>query len=251
MTRALLLLGFLATASIGLTYFLGAEILAALGMILAQLKIVLAKAASLSSGVVLNWLKAQGINFARVEIAKRWFLKSLLPLILGAALQRQIASAFGRGKEIVARRQAALMGWYRELPKPARWAVLALGIVAMLGLTMSSLGLWVLVFTVQVPIWLVAAGSAGLQVLWRTLQKMVFRTLAFMKIMTAWGFLRRRMPAGARRRLRRMEFRIARTVVRQRKLTLRQVRNQKDGLAMRWALLKAWWSRKGEDAPRQ
>lgn len=241
MSRAIIILTLVASASLGLTYLLGAEILAAAGLILAQAKIVLARAASLSGGAILAWLKAQGLNFARVEIAKRWFLKSLLPLIIGAALQRRISQSLGFMKDKVATRQAAIMEWYSDLPKLVRWIVLGLGILAMLGLTMSSLGLWVLVFTVQVPVWLVAVGSAGGQMLWRTLQKTVFKTLAFMKLMSVVAFLRRRMPEGAKRQVRRMEFRMARRVVRQRKLTLRQLSAQKDGAAMRLALLRARW----------
>ncbi|NIP18307.1 MAG: hypothetical protein GWM87_09240, partial [Xanthomonadales bacterium] len=88
--RALALLILLCLASVALSAYFGAEILAALGAILAQLKIIGAKLSAVSSRTVLLWLKAQGINFARIEIGKRWLTRSLIPLLIGAATQRRI-----------------------------------------------------------------------------------------------------------------------------------------------------------------
>ncbi|MEM8788551.1 MAG: hypothetical protein AAGE76_09840 [Pseudomonadota bacterium] len=247
--RALAILVAVIALSIGLSIMFGAEVLAALGMAVNQLKLLFAKAAALSSRSVLIWLRAQGLNFARVEIAKRWLTKSLIPLLIGAALQRRIAAWVGQYVDLAKATYSRLMDRYRALPRPVRIVMILIAMFGMLALALSSMSLWLFLFSVQLPVWIIATLGAFWQMTWRSLQKMVFRTLAFMQIYRVWGLLRRRVPQPYLHRLRRFNFRVARIVVRRRRMTVGQLKSQKDGLAMRWALLREYFRHRRPQAP--
>ncbi|MEM7613556.1 MAG: hypothetical protein AAF245_00845, partial [Pseudomonadota bacterium] len=111
--RALALLIVLIGVSLGLSFWFGAEVLAALGAVIAQLKVIIARTMAISSQTILVWLKAQGLNFARVELAKRWFLKSLVPMLIGAANQRRIANFVQAYTSFAKARFGEMMDWYR------------------------------------------------------------------------------------------------------------------------------------------
>lgn len=239
--RALILLTLVAGASLTLSYVMGAEVLAALGMVIAQAKIVIAKVFSVTWRGILVWLQAQGMNFARVEIAKRYVYKSLLPMILGAAFQRQIAGILGEFKARVLARYTAMMDWYRALPKPVRIVGILIAMFGMLLVALSSVSVWLLLFSVQLPFWIIAITVAFGNMIWQSVQKLLFRTVAFMKLYRIWGFLRDRLPADWLARKRRFDFRVARIVVKRRKLTLQQLQSGKDGLSLRWALLREYF----------
>lgn len=239
--RALAILFALIAASVALSFAFGAEVLAALGLIASQLKIVLAKVASVSWKGIIVWLKAQGINFARVEVAKRWFLKSILPLIIGAAMQRRIAEFFKKFVDGFKRRRDRMMAAYRSWPKHVRIVSVLAVIAGMLALTISTMSIWLILISVQLPIWIIAATGSLWHIVWRTIQKLIFRTLAFMQLYKVWGFLKKRVPETYLRRKRAFDFRVARMVVKQRKLTVAQLHAQKHGWAMRWSLLKAYF----------
>ena len=193
--RALALLILLCLASVALSAYFGAEILAALGAILAQLKIIGAKLSAVSSRTVLLWLKAQGINFARIEIGKRWLTRSLIPLLIGAATQRRITRFAHRFAALVRERYDAMLAAYRAQPRPTRILLVLIAIAATMAVTVTTISLWLVVFSVQLPLWILAGVAAFWRVIWLWAQKLVFRTLAFMQIFRIWGFLRRRMRA--------------------------------------------------------
>lgn len=237
MIRALALLIATLAVSTGLSWWFGAEVLAALGVILAQSKILLARMFSLGTGPLLAWLKMQGVNFARVEIGKRWFFRSLLPLLIGAAAQRRIAREAARLKSGIRARHDGLMRWYASLSRPVRVIAVLTAILATLALALTTMSLWLLVFTVQVPFWILATFGAFGQMIWNTVQKLAFRTIAFMHIGRLWTFLKRRLPDAALRRKRRLDYRVTRMVVRRRRMTVAQLHAQKYGLRMRAALI--------------
>ncbi len=239
--RALAILFLLIAASVALSFAFGAEVLAAVGLILSQLKIVLAKVGALSWKGAVVWLKAQGVNFARVEVAKRWFLKSLLPLIIGASMQRRISQLFDRFLTGFRKRRDAMMDTYRGWPKPVRIVTVLAAVAAVLALTITTMSVWLIVISVQLPIWIIAASGSLWQILWRFLQKLVFRTLAFMQLYRVWGALKKRLPESYLRRKRAFDFRVARMVVRQRRMTVAQLHAQKNGWSMRLSLLRAYF----------
>lgn len=239
--RALILLGLVASASVALSYMFGAEVLAALGMMVSQAKIVLAKLFAVSSKGLFVWLKAQGINFARVELGKRWLMKSLVPMLIGAANQRRISSFLALFKETAKSRYAAMMAWYKDLPLAVKVISVLIVMFATLAIAISSMSLWLLIFSVQVPFWIIAGATAFGTIIWKSVQKLVFRTIAFMQLYRIWGFLKKRVPPEYLARKRRFDYRIARIVVRQRKMTLAQVKNSKDGFAMRLALMREYF----------
>ena len=247
--RALALLILLCLASVALSAYFGTEILAALGAILAQLKVVAAKIAALSSRSVLIWLKAQGINFARVEIAKRWMTRSLIPLLIGAAAQRRIAEFSRHYVSLAQEKYDAMIATYRAQPRPTRILLVLIAIAATLAVTVSTLSLWLIVFSVQAPLWILAGLAAFSRVIWVWLQKLAFRSLAFMQIFQVWGFLRRRMPPEYLARLRRFNFRVARIVVRRRRMTLSQLAEHKDGLGMRLSLIREYFRQDRPEGP--
>ena len=247
--RAIVLLAIVAGFCAGMSYWFGAEILAALGIALQQLKIVIAKIATVSASGIIAWLKAQGINFARVELGKRWFMKSILPLLIGAALQRRINLYFRSFIRKVKFRYRRMQRWYKAQDIAMKVVLIALVVASTLALALSSMSLWLFIFSVQLPFWIIASIGAFWQIIWRSLQKMVFRTLAFMQLYRVLGFLRRRMPESYMRRLRRYNFRIARIVVRRRRMTVAQLHAQKDGWAMRWALVREYFRHRRPRVP--
>ena len=247
--RALAILAIVAGFCVGFSYWFGAEILAAIGIIAQQLKIVFAKIATVSATGILTWLKAQGINFARVELGKRWFLKSILPLLIGAALQRRINIYFRSFLRRVKMRYRRMQRWYKAQDIAMKVVLIGLVVACTLALALTSMSLWLFIFSVQVPLWIIATLGAFWQVIWRSLQKMLFRTLAFMQLFRVWGMLRDRMPESYMRRLRRFNFRIARIVVKRRRMTVAQLHAQKDGWSMRWALLREYFRHKRPRIP--
>ena len=239
--RALAILAVLAGLTLGVSYYLGAEILAALGLIVSQIKIVAGKIAALSSRTVLVWLKAQGLNFARVELGKRWIVKVLIPMLIGASLQRRISllvADFVAGFKLRVQRLNAV---YQTWPMPVKITAMLAVLCAVLLLALSSMSLWLLIFSVQLPIWIMASvGSLG-GILSRSLQKLLFRTVMFMQLHRLWGAVKRRLPQSYLDRKRRFDYKVARIVVRRRKMTVAQLHAQKDGWAMRWALIREYF----------
>ena len=247
--RALAILAFLAGVCLGLSYWFGAEILAAIGFMVQQAKIVIARLATVSAGGVATWLKAQGINFARVELGKRWFVKSILPLLIGAALQRRISIMFRSFLRRVKLRYRRMQRWYKAQDRVMRYVLIGIVVGATLALALTSMSLWLFIFSVQVPFWIIATLGAFWQVIWRSLQKALFRTLAFMQIYRAWGFVRNRLPESYLRRVRRFNFRIARIVVKRRRMTISQLHARKDSWGMRWALIREYFRHKRPRVP--
>lgn len=231
----------MASASVALSITFGAEVLAAVGLLLAQVKILWVKVLGVSTNTLLVWLKAQGLNFARVELVKRWFLKSLLPLIIGAATQRRIAE-FTRHYVAMIRAQVdRMMEWYRSLPRPTRIILVLIAMFSTLAVAVMTMSIWLLLFSIQLPIWILASLHAFWSMIWTTIQKTLFRTLAFMQLYRVWGVLRRQMPTAYLTRLRRFNFRVARIVVRRRRMTVSQLHNHKGGFALRWALFREYF----------
>jgi len=247
--RALAILVFIAGLCLGLSYWFGAEILAALGLAVQQAKILFARLATISAGGVASWLKAQGINFARVELGKRWFFKSILPLLIGAALQRRISITFRSFVRRVKFRYRTMQRWYKMQDRLMKIVLISIVVGATLALALSSMSLWLFVFSVQLPLWIIATIGAFWQVIWRSLQKLVFRTLAFMQLYRAWGLLRDRLPESYLRRVRRFNFRIARIVVKRRRMTVSQLHASKHSWGMRWALLQEYFRHKRPRIP--
>ncbi|MEM9779301.1 MAG: hypothetical protein AAF813_05260 [Pseudomonadota bacterium] len=247
--RALALLIVLIGVSLGLSFWFGAEVLAALGAVIAQLKVIIARTMAISSQTILVWLKAQGLNFARVELAKRWFLKSLVPMLIGAANQRRIANFVQAYTSFAKARFGEMMDWYRALPRPTRYVLILVAMSASLALALTTMSLWLLLFSVQLPMWIIAGFAAFGQLIWQTVQKTVFRTLAFMQLFRAWDFLRGRVPPAYLQRLRRFNFRIARIVVRKRRMTVAQLHDRKGNLGLRWALLLEYFRHARPETP--
>ncbi len=242
--RAVLLLILVAGASIALTYAFGAKVLLALGLILAQLKIIGSKLMGIELPGIIVWLKTQASLFFRIELLKKWFLSSMMPLMLGPALRRRIEQIVTRYKAAVLARYDAMMAWYRGLEWYEKTVAALIMVFATLGLSVSSLGLWLVLFSVKLPFWLIAASTALGRMLWASFSKMIFKTLAFLQLGWAWKWLRHHLPKDYLDRKRRWDFRVARAVVRQRRLTVRQLHDSKDTVSMRWALLKAYFRTK-------
>jgi hypothetical protein len=105
----------------------------------------------------------------------------------------------------------------------------------------SSLGLWLILFSVKLPLWLVATVSAFARIVVTSVRKMAFKAVAFFQLGWLWRILRRRLPHEYLERKRRFDFRVARRVVRRRRMTVRQLAASKDGLSMRLALIGAYF----------
>ncbi|ASP22829.1 hypothetical protein ANTHELSMS3_04225 [Antarctobacter heliothermus] len=235
--RALLLLVVVVALSGAATWYFGHEVLIALGLILTQLKVLMKKLIGVELPVLFVWLKTQGAMFFRVELIKKWLMSSVVPLMLGKALLRRIQLMMKGYLAIVQVRYARLMDWFNGLSRAERAVAWLVILFASLALSVTSMGLWLILFSVQLPLWLVAVGSATVRVTWSSLQKGLFKALAFLQLGWLWKGIKRLLPAAVLERKRRTEFRIARAIVRRRHLTLKQLVERKGRLPFKLGVL--------------
>ncbi|WP_417207084.1 hypothetical protein [Antarctobacter sp.] len=219
------------------TWYFGHEVLIALGLILTQIKVLMKKLVGVELPVLFVWLKTQGAMFFRVELIKKWIMTSVLPLMLGKALLRRIQLLVKGYLEGVQLRYARLLAWFNRLSPLERAVAWMVILFASLALSVTSMGLWLILFSVQLPLWLVAAGGAALRLTWSTLQKGVFKALAFLQLGWLWKGIKRLLPAAVLERKRRTEFRIARAIVRRRRMTLKQLVERKGRLPFKLGVL--------------
>ncbi len=162
-----------------------------------------------------------------------------MPLVVGSAILRRIDRFFDSYRAAVRTQYEALLGWYEGLRWYEKTVAALILLFALLGLTVSSLGLWLILFSVKLPLWILAALASLWQMTWGSVRKMAFRTVAFLQLSWAWRGLRRVLPQSYLDQKRRIDFRVARMVVRQRRMTVRQLSEQKNSWRMRWAVLTA------------
>lgn len=239
--RAVLLLSFVLGASAYLTWHFGADVLLALGLILTQLKILGQKLLSIELPAILVWLKTQTAAFFRFELIKKYFYSAVVPLLMGPVVKRRIEAFLTRYKSAMRSRYDALITWYNSLEWYEKTFAAIVVLAAMLGLSVTSLGLWLVLFSVKLPFWVIAAASATGRMIWSTITKTAFKTIAFLQLGWFWRLIRRRLPDSYLDRQRRFEYRLARRVVRQRRMTLKQLEAGHNSLALRWALLMAYF----------
>lgn len=236
--RALAILILVLTASLLLTWHFGADVLLALGLILTQIKLLWGKVLGLQLPTALIWLKSQFAPFFRVELIKKYIYSTLLPVALGAGIRRRVASLMARTKSAVTARFGAMMGWYRGLDWRLRIVATLIVITGTLGLSVAFAGLWLVLFSVQLPFWLLAILGTAARSIIQSTGKFAFKTVMFLQLGWLWRFLKRRLPPEYLERKRRFDFRLVRKVVRQRRMTWQQL--EAGGIALRLALLRAY-----------
>ena len=235
--RGLTLLIVAVGASVAATIYFGNEVLIALGLILTQIKVIWKKLFLLDLPVFLAWLKVQSAIFFRIELLKKWLMTTLLPLLLGRALLRRIARFLERYRSAVRRRYMRLLRWYRGLHPFEKIVAGVVILCATLALSVTSLGLWLILFSVKIPLWIVAVGTSLGRMIIVSVEKMVFRAVAFLQLKWLWRGIARILPASWLARKRRFEYRVARTVIKRRRMTLRQLEDRKDSLPFKMGLL--------------
>ena len=235
--RGLALLIAAIAVSIAATVYFGQEVLVALGLILTQLKVIAKKLVGIELPAVLAWLKFQTTAFFRIELIKKWIMTTLLPLLLGKALLRRIAAYLSRYRRAVRMRYVRLLRWYRRLHWGEKVLAALIILAATVAVSVTSLGLWLILFSVKLPLWIAAVAAAFWKMTWTSVQKMAFKAVAFLQLSLFWRWLRRLLPASWLERKRRFDYRVARTVIRRRRMTLRQLEARKDGLPFRMGLL--------------
>ncbi|WP_413717608.1 hypothetical protein [Silicimonas sp. MF1-12-2] len=227
--------------SVAATLYFGHEVLIALGLILTQIKVIWKKLAMVELPLILAWLKTHASAFFQFELIKKWLTTTLLPLLLGKAALRRMAAWIGEYRAMISKRYLRLMRWYRGL-HPAEKVIAALAILlTTLALSVTSLGLWLILFSVKLPLWFAAAAAAFWRMIWVSVQKMAFKAVAFFQLSWAWRLLRRVLPASWLERKRRFDYRVARAVVRRRRMTIRQLSERKDSLPFRLGILVDYW----------
>lgn len=235
--RAIFLLTLVVGLSVAATVYFGNEVLIALGLILVQAKIILKKVATLELPVFILWLKTQASAFFKIELIKKWIMSTLMPLVLGKALLRRLAGLFSGYIEAVKARYERMLDWYRGLSGLEKAVSALILIFATLALSVSSIGLWLVLFSVQVPLWIVAGATAAGRMIWVTLQKSTFKAIAFLQLGLLWKGLQKLLPEGLLKRKRAFDYRVARAVIRRRRLTVRQLADRKDSLPFRMGLM--------------
>lgn len=241
MWRGILLLVAAIGFSVAATMHFGQDVLIALGLILTQLKVLAKKLAGTELAAILFWLKAQASVFLRIELLKKWVMTTVLPLLLGKALLRRIAAFTMRYRRAVRLRYVRLLRWYRRLGKGEKVLAALIILFATIALSVSSVGLWLILFSVKIPLWIAAVATAFGKMIWTSVQKMAFRAAAFFQLALIWAWLRRRLPASWLEKKRRFDYRVARTVIRRRRMTLRQLETRKDSLPFRLGILIEYW----------
>ena len=193
--RPLALLIIAVALSIAATLYFGNEVLIALGLMLTQIKVISKKLTMVEVPAILAWLKMQSSAFFKIELLKRWVTTTLLPLLLGKAVLRRIAAWLGQYRALISQRYLRLLRWYRDL-HPAEKVIAALAILfATVALSVTSLGLWLILFSVKLPLWFAAAAAALWRMIWVSVQKMTFKAIAFFQLAWFWRLVRRILPA--------------------------------------------------------
>lgn len=235
--RGFLLLIAAVSLSYAATVYFGSDVLIALGLILTQLKVLVKKIVGLELPTVLAWLKMQAAVFFRIELLKKWLTTTALPLLLGRAALRRIAAFTVHYRRAVRLRYVRLLRWYRRLSTWEKLLGATIILAATVAVSVTSLGLWLILFSVKLPLWMVAVVTAIGRMTWTSIQKMAFRAAAFLQLSLLWKGLRRLLPASWLARKRRFDYRVARSVIRKRRLTLAQLEARKDSLPFRMGLL--------------
>ena len=249
LVRALAILFLVAAASLLLTRLFGADVLLALGLILTQLKFIAGKIAAVQPPAALAWLKSQAELFFRVELLKKYFYSTFVPVLLGAGFRRRMALWIGHYTAQVRTRFEAMMTWYRGLDWHVKLVATLIVLVATLGLSVASLGLWLVLFSVQLPFWLLAILGATLRSTLQSMGRYAFKTVMFLQLGWLWRIVKRRLPPEYLERKRRFDFRLVRRVVRHRRMTLAQLEAGHNSLSLRWALMRAYLTSKKPVAP--
>ena len=235
--RGFLLLITFVSLSVAATMYFGQDVLIALGLILTQIKVIATKLVGVDLPAVLAWLKLQGSAFFRIELLKRWLMTTVLPLLLGRAVLRRIAAFTTRYRRAVRLRYMRLLRWYRRLERWEKVLAALIILAATVALSVTSLGLWLILFSVKLPLWIVAVATALGRMVVTSVEKMAFRAAAFLQLSLLWKGVQRLLPASWMERKRRFDYRVARSVIRRRRLTLAQLEARKDSLPFRTGLL--------------
>jgi hypothetical protein len=235
--RAVLVLLLVAGLSVAATLVFGDEVLIAVGLIAVKLKLLALALFKTPLPGYLAWVKAQAEVFLRVEVLKTWVTGSVMPLLLGNAALRRVRGWLSTYLGAVRGQYARLMDWYGELPRAGRLLAAAILLLATVALSVTTLGLWLILLSVQLPLWMVAAGGALGRMIWQSVQKSVFRALAWLQLGWLWRAVKAALPRTWLRRKRRVEVRLARAVIRRRKLTVAQLHARKDRLPFRLGVL--------------
>ena len=239
--RAFALLFAAVAISIAATMYFGQEVLIALGLILAQAKVMMKKIVGLELPAILIWLKAQASMFFRIELLKKWITTTLLPLLLGRALLRRIAAWTGQYRRALRLRYMRLLRWYRKLHTAEKVIAALIILCATIALSVTSLGLWLILFSVKLPLWVAAAALAFWKMIWTSVQKMTFRAIAFLQLSLGWRLVKKILPEALLERKRKFDYRVARAVIRRRRMTVRQLAERKDSLPFRLGLIFEYW----------
>lgn len=247
--RAVLLLALVVALSAAATIAFGERILVALGFVLLQLKVILGKLWQVRPPEILAWLKLHGTAFFRKDLLMKWVSSYAVPLLLGKAVFRRMSRWVDGYRRQIADRYTAMMDWYDRLGAVEKTVAALIVLVATLGLSVSSLGLWLILFSVKLPFWVASGLVALLRTAWLGLQKTAFRTIAFLQLGWFWAWLRPRLPRGWLARKRRLDYRIARAVIRRRRMTVQQLAGRKDRLPFRTGVLVEWLFLPRKDRP--
>ena len=235
--RAIALLFAVVGLSVAATMYFGHEVLIALGLILTQIKVIGKKLAATELPVILSWLKVHTAVFFKIELIKKWILTSVVPLVVGNAVLRKIVRFLDRYRAAIRQRYRRMLRWYRRLHPVEKVLAALIILFATLALSVTSLGLWLILFSVKMPLWIAAAATALWRMVWLSGQKMVFKAVAFLQLSWLWRLVRRMLPASWLERKRRFDYRVASAVIRRRRMTIRQLAEKKDSLPFRMGLL--------------
>lgn len=226
--RAAILLVIALMASAIATYMFGQEVLVALGLVLTQAKLVAKKLAGLELSVILAWAKLHGSAFLKVELIKKWVNATLVPVVLGRTLFRRLSQVTLRYRRRVGHRFVRLWHWYMHLPGSVRILATIILVLGTLSLSVTSIGLWLILFSAKLPLWLLAMVQSTIVMVISSVEKSLFRAIVFLQLGWLWAGVKWVLPQAILDRKRRFDYRMIRAIVRRRRLTVRQLAHRKD-----------------------
>lgn len=98
-------------------------------------------------------------------------MTTALPLLVGKALLHKLDTFLSRYRDAIFRQYDGSISWYNALGWHVKIVAPLIVVFAALGLSVSSVGLWVILVSVKLPFWLVAAFSSGVRMTWATIEK--------------------------------------------------------------------------------
>ena len=161
--RAGVILQVVSVIAISFTIYFSYDVLVALGLILMQAKVVAKKLVRVELPFVPGVTQGCKLDVPSYRVAEEMADDTALPLLVGKALLHKLDTFLSRYCDTICSQCDGSIGCYNALGWYVKVVATLIVVFATLGLSVSSVGLWVILVSVKLPFWLVAAFSSGVR----------------------------------------------------------------------------------------